>query len=392
MQFLPAKNCDGECWQISQVKILRVLYCSENYSPHDHRFLTALGKSAHEIFWLRLEEGGRIQESRPFPENVHPVKWRSDTEPVEWRNYEQLKDQFQRAVEQIKPDLIHAGPIQRVAYLPILIDFHPTLAMSWGFDLLEDAKRNNVWNLITRLVLNHCDWFTSDCQTTKEIAVSLGMADDRTTVFPWGVDLDAFNPEKRGLMRRQVGFEEDLLIVHTRSWEPRYGVDIALEGFWKALQVVPNLRLFMLGGGSLESQIHKFVNDKGLNDRIQFCGYQQNDALAGYYQAADVYLSASHIDGSSVALMEAMACGCPALVSDIPANLEWVLDQNQGWIFKDGNSQDLAEKIIEVSQNRKKAAIFGSNARLKAEADANWNENFKKLLATYETMLTTSRR
>lgn len=274
-----------------------------------------------------------------------------------------------------------------MSYLPALIDFHPLLTMSWGFDLLEDARRDKTWEDITRFVLLHSDWFTSDCQTTKNIAVSYGMPDPRTTVFPWGVDLNLFNPERSGFMRRQVGYEEDLLLVHTRSWESRYGVDIALQGFWQALQTEPNLRLFLLGGGSQEDQVKKFVSDKGLSNRVHFCGYLQNEALAGYYQAADVYLSASHIDGSSVALMESMACGCPALVSDIPANLEWIADGEQGWVFKDGNPDNLAEKIINISQNRKDVFSCGKQARTKAEADADWQKNFAKLIDTYDRMM-----
>lgn len=371
---------------------LRVLYCSENYSPHDHRFLTALAGSGHEIFWLRLEEGGRIQESRPIPEAVHPVQWREDQKPVVWANFNELSIQFRIAVERIKPDLIHAGPIQRVAYLPALINFHPFLAMSWGFDLLEDVKRDKTWEGITHLVLQNCDWFTSDCQTTKNIAVSFGVSESRTTVFPWGVDHKIFNPEARGRMRCKFGFEDDLLIIHTRSWEPRYGVDIALEGFWQAFKTVPNLRLFMLGGGSLENQVKQFIKEKDLTNRVHFCGYQENEALAGYYQAADVYLSASHIDGSSVALMESMACGCPALVSDIPANLEWIQDGEQGWIFGDGDSQNLAEKIIHIANHKNEIILCGKNARNKAAADADWSKNFAKLLDTYDLMMKKGKR
>jgi L-malate glycosyltransferase len=371
---------------------LRVLYCSENYSPHDHRFLTALAGSGHEIYWLRLEEGGRIQESRPLPKAIRPVQWRRDNKPIEWRDFGSLKIQFKAAVDRINPDLIHAGPIQRVAYLPALIDFHPFLAMSWGFDLLENERLDKTWEVITRFVLQHCDWFTSDCQTTKNIAVGLGISEPRSTVFPWGVDLDLFNPDNRESVRHQVGYEEDLLIIHTRSWESRYGVDIALEGFWRALQIEPDLRLLMLGGGSLESQVKLFVSEKGITDRVHFLGYQQNEALVRYYQAADVYLSASHIDGSSVALMESMACGCPALVSDIPANLEWIKDGDQGWVFKDGDSQSLAEKIINISRNKKELSVSGKNALKKAKAEANWSKNFAKLLETYDLMIKNGNR
>ena len=321
-----------------------------------------------------------------MPEAVHAVEWRKDKKPITWHDYEDLAQQFGSAVNLIRPDLIHAGPVQRVAYLPALINFHPLLAMSWGFDLLEDAHRDKTLNKITHFVLQNCDWFTSDCQTTKNIAVSFGVPESRTTIFPWGVDQETFNPDKRDSMRHQIGYEDDLLIVHTRSWEPRYGVDVALEGFYQALQSKPNLRLFILGGGSQEDQVKAFVSDKNLSDRIHFYGYQENEALAGYYQAADVYLSASHIDGSSVALMEAMACGCPALVSNIPANLEWIKDGEQGWVFRDDDSQHLAEKIIHIANQRDERILCSQNAQLKAKADANWPKNFAKLLETFELM------
>jgi glycosyltransferase involved in cell wall biosynthesis len=198
------------------------------------------------------------------------------------------------------------------------------------------------------------------------------------------VDLQLFNPDRRSLMRRQVGYEEDLLMVHTRSWEPRYGVNVALEGFLQAYQVQPGLRMFMLGGGSQEAMVKGFVKEKGLEDRIHFSGFKQNEALAGYYQAADVYLSASHIDGSSVALMEAMACSCPPLVSSIPANLEWVVDGEQGWVFRDGYAGDLAQKIIHIARHRREAMEKGRLARKTAESRADWKKNTMVLMQTYQ--------
>lgn len=325
-----------------------------------------------------------MEETRSLPSRITQVIWRSDNRALSVEDYQEIKGKFSKTVARIQPDLIHAGPIQRVAFLPAMVDFHPLLTMSWGFDLLEDARRDETWEEITRFVLQNSDWFTSDCQTTRDLAVEFGMDANRTTIFPWGVDLQLFTPIRQGLMRRQVGYEEDLLIVHTRSWEPRYGVDVALEGFWQAFQVVPNLRMFMLGGGSQESLVKGFVKEKGLEDRILFSGYQQNETLAGYYQAADVYLSASHIDGSSVALMEAMACGCPPLVSDIPANLEWVTDGEQGWVFRDGSADDLAQKLIHIAQFRSEVFDKGQRARDKAEERADWEKNTNTLMQTYQ--------
>ncbi len=339
------------------------------------------------MHWLRLEQDTRKQEARSLPQNIHAVDWRGEATHTRWLDYLDLKHKFQRVIDEIQPDIVHAGPIQRVALLPALIDFHPLLSMSWGFDLLQDAYRDFIWQAATRYVLKRSDWFTGDCLAVRRKAEGYGFAPEKMTIFPWGVDLDVFQPLDRGFMRRQVGYEEDLLIVHTRSWEPRYGVDIALQGFWLAYQQESHIRMFMLGGGSQEEMVKGFVKEKGLEDRIQFCGYKENEALAQYYRAADVYLSASHIDGSSVALMESMACGCPALVSNIPSNLEWVQEGKEGWIFKDGDADSLANRIVEIARSREYVAERGALARRKAERHANWKDNFNKLLETYQKMV-----
>ncbi len=282
---------------------------------------------------------------------------------------------------------MHAGPIQTVALLPVLAGFHPLLSMSWGFDLLEDMDRDIVWKTTTRYVLANSDWFTADCHTTRRKAEALDFPPEKVSIFPWGVDHDIFNPIGRKAARTEIGFEEDLLIVHTRSWEPRYGVNVMLQGFWLAYQEEPHLRLLMMGGGSQEEMVKGFVREKGLDERVLFRGYQQNEKLAQYYRAADVYLSASHVDGSSVALMEAMACACPALVSDIPSNLEWIHHGEEGWVFKDGDAHSLADRILAISNSREDISERGTMAQHKAEKDANWPRNFEKLLETYQKMV-----
>jgi glycosyltransferase involved in cell wall biosynthesis len=315
------------------------------------------------------------------------VAWREDEKKIGWLDYRRLKVLFKRALDQVKPDLVHAGPIQRVAYLPALAKFHPLLSMSWGFDMLEDAHRDPIWSAVTRYVLQRSDWFATDCQTVEKEAQKFGFPAEKVTVFPWGVDLAVFQPNDRQAARRKLGYADELLIVHTRSWEKRYGVDVALQGFRLAAGEVSNLRLLMLGGGSQERMVKDFVQRNGLGERVHFLGYQENDKLAEYYRAADVYLSASHIDGSSVALMESMACGCPALVSDIPANLEWVRDGQEGWVFHDKDAHSLAERMVEIARNRERISACGLNARRKAESNANWQVNFEKLLAAYRKLV-----
>jgi glycosyltransferase involved in cell wall biosynthesis len=109
--------------------------------------------------------------------------------------------------------------------------------------------------------------------------------------------------------------------------------------------------------------------------------------LPAHYAAADLYVSASRSDGSSVSLLEAMACGRPALVSDIPGNREWVEPGGEGWWFRDGNARDLACGIEEAHRRRGDLPQHGARARKTAEARADWGKNFPLLLHAYRIAL-----
>ncbi len=152
----------------------------------------------------------------------------------------------------------------------------------------------------------------------------------------------------------------------------------------------------MLGNGSLAAQLRQTFGRAGLDPsaldlkpsqstgRVMFPGQAGYADLPRYYRSADLYLSASHSDGSSISLLEAMACGCPVLVSDIPGNREWVSQGKNGWLFPDGDPQALAQRIVEAIDQRSQLAEMGVHARQIAEARADWRENFPLLLRAFE--------
>jgi len=71
--------------------------------------------------------------------------------------------------------------------------------------------------------------------------------------------------------------------------------------------------------------------------------------LPAWYSAADFYISGSHSEGGSYALLEAMACGCIPIVTAIPATLKMTGDGKYGIIFQPGNVEDLANKLNDLS-------------------------------------------
>jgi len=360
---------------------MKIIYFSLDYTPHDHRFLSALSESEHQVYFVRLQQGPRQTESRPVPGNVEMVQWAGGQKVFEWKDLPKLTLDFRRLTRQIKPDLVHAGPIQTCAFIAVLAGVYPLLTMSWGFDLMKDVHRNRWWEFVTRYTLQRSTFFTSDAQVTLDMAVQYGMDAEKTTVFPWGVDLNHFQPIRAdGHPPLQTGFT----LFCNRSWEPNYGVDVLAKAFVTVARQRENVSLLLLGGGSQGTAIRKILLGGGAEDRVSFPGHINNTDLPRYYRMADLYISPSHVDGSSVSLMEALACGLPCLVSDIPANKEWVREGYNGWLFRDGNYEELAAKILQAMEQREKLPEIGQNARATAEEKADWPKNVQVLLNAYK--------
>lgn len=363
---------------------MRVLYFTRDYSPHDHRFLSALAQTEHQVYALRLERGNRQLEDRPLPPQIEQVTWKGGKREVTWKDTPALLLDFQRVTRLIRPDVIHAGPVPNVAFLAALSGFRPLVSMSWGSDLLREIDQDGTKLRSARFALKRSAVLVGDCEAVKQKALSLGFPAERVVLFPWGVDLQKFSPDGGSTRRERLGWQNDFVLLSLRSWEPLYGVDLVARAFCRAARDLPELRLLLLGNGSQAPQIHALVQSQQMVERVHFGGQVRNDDLPDYYRSADLYLSASHSDGSSVSLMEALACGRPVLVSDIPGNREWISGQAAGWLFSDGDEEGLVEGIRQAARERAGLAERGKAARKLAEARADWTKNFARLLEAYE--------
>ena len=358
---------------------MRIIYFSKNYTPHDYRFLHSLSKTEHEVFFLPLEANKRQTEDRPVPENIQQVLWAGGQYEFRWQDLPRLTLNLKRVIGEIKPDLIHAGPIQNCAFLAVLSGFRPILTMSWGYDLVMDADKNAWMRWVTHYTLKRSAFFASDAKVSRDKAVAYGMDPERTVIFPWGTDIGHFTPKT--LKRPNL---QAFTVFCSRTWESIYGVDVLARAFVKVANQHPDVDLILLGGGSQGPKIRQILMSGGVLDRVHFGGHVGQEDLPRWYHMADLYISPSHVDGSSVTLMEALACGLPCLVSDIPGNREWIEDGVNGWLFRDGDVSDLAEKILYAIKNRDTFETIRKVARRTAEQKADWKKNFGKLLEAYQ--------
>ena len=133
-----------------------------------------------------------------------------------------------------------------------------------------------------------------------------------------------------------------------------------IRGFADYHLLNPEAKLFMIfQDETLLPIIYEILSKENLSGFISLIGKVQHNDLEKWFNAADFYISGSHKEGSGYALIEAMACGCIPIVTDIPSFRKITANGNNGFLYKPGNKIDLLSKLelaseVDQSDYRKK--------------------------------------
>ena len=274
-----------------------------------------------------------------------------------------------------KPNVpVLAGPLDSVTAHLVSID-SPVIGLSWGFDLHTMSDRSWLPELHGLIV---------DSEATADLATNAGVSSNRITFLPWGVDLEQFSHNGPRADLTAWGVPESArTVLSLRAHEPLYRVSDILEGFAQASSQLSDEHLLVGHSGSLTEQLRAQANALGIHDRTHFIGSLPEEDLPAVLRASDFYVSASEVDGTSVTLLQAMACGTPVLTSNTDGNRPWVQPGVTGHLFHTGDSGDLAEKLTLLMsdttiQNRQNSALSEKSRALVVER-ANWAVNLHRL-------------
>src|SRR5262249_48565199 len=161
-----------------------------------------------------------------------------------------------------------------------------------------------------------------------------GYPRDKTVTIPNGVDLGHFDStceNRRQSTRDSLALApSDVVFVCVARLVPRKRVDIVLEALALLSPKHPRCRGLIIGCGPLDDALRAQSRELGLCESVRFLGF--SDDVRPYLEAADVYVSASEKEGMPLALVEAMACGLPAVVTDISGNSEAVINGRPGML------------------------------------------------------------
>lgn len=334
-----------------------------------------------EVNHLRLLD--QRLDARSLPEGVNALSWAGDSLGLsEFSEYYQRFAALRQILKDVQPEVVVAGPVQTSAFLVALTQYQPLITMSWGSDLLVHADESHRMMARTRFTLRNSSAVFGDCDAVRQKVHSLTeISDERIVTFPWGIDLKDFTPDKSAsAIRESLGWQQNAVLISTRSWEPLYSIDVLVRAFARLRESHPEARLILLGDGSESQKILRLISDLGLEDFIHAPGRIGYESSAAYFRAADLYVSSALSDGTSISLLEAMATGLPAVVTDSYGNREWVTNDENGWLAPPGDAHGLAEVLRKaLSSSERLHRISEANIALARER-ADWNKNFPELV------------
>jgi glycosyltransferase involved in cell wall biosynthesis len=287
-----------------------------------------------------------------------------------------------RALAHYGPDLVDAHFVPNYGLLGVLCGRRPLSVTAWGSDLLVSGPRDVLQRARARFVLARADLVIADAENLAAAARALGAPPGRTHTIPWGIDLARFHPGDE----RQPG-----LLLSTRMHEPIYDLPTLFAGVAPVMARDSALRLVVAGDGSRRAELERLAARLLPAGRVRFVGRLSPEALAQWLARADIYLSASRSDSTSVSLLEAMASGAVPVVSDIAGNREWVSDGMDARLFAPGDPGALTEALERALADpewRERARRIG---RRIAEERADAERNMGRIEALF-TMLTRGER
>ena len=182
----------------------------------------------------------------------------------------------------------------------------------------------------------------------KEGLVGMGVDPDHVTVLRNGVDLKLFRPMDRQATRRRLGLDGPTLISVGHLIE-RKGHHLIVE----AMPSLPGFTLLIAGEGPERAHLERLIAELNLGDRVRLLGARPHAELPELYGAADALVLASSREGWANVLLEAMACGTPAIASPIWGNPEVVAKPEAGIIMTERSAKGVADAVLALFGSRK---------------------------------------
>jgi glycosyltransferase involved in cell wall biosynthesis len=293
-------------------------------------------------------------------------------------NYWRIKMLLQK----INPEVVGGLGLSNYGFYAAFCGKHPLVVGAYGSDVLRAPKESRRLKWMVQYAISKADLVTADAEILRRAIIELGGKEEKVIVFPLGVDETLLSVGSE----RDFSPKEEFIILSYRSLEPLYNIELILRSFPIVLGQVEKAKLIIAGDGSQRGKLENLASQIGIREQTQFIGAVPHEKVPDLLASADVYLSASLSDSTSVSLLEAMAAGAYPIVSDIPGNREWIKDGVNGSVVPIGDPLTLADKIVQALRSDELRKTAAKNNLELITKRALWDDNISFLEAALKRL------
>lgn len=367
---------------------MKVLILSDARSVHIKRWIKALSEHGIKIYLFSLnatdvEYYSQFPDVKVFHSNLE------DTESYKTKlKYPFAVHTVKQLIKSVKPDIVHAHYASSYGLIGALAKTHvPYIVSVWGSDVYDFPNETPFGKKIIKFNLKRADYILS---TSYVMAKETKKYTNKSiSITPFGVETDRFkvigNPSS-----------DEFVIGTVKTLRPKYGIDILIKAANIVIRNNPSkkIRLEIYGDGSQKDELINLTKSLGIEDKVLFKGFIQNDKLPAIYNSLSVAVSLSVLNSESfgVVAVEAMACGCPVVTSDADGFTEVVKNEETGFIVPKRNPEATANAIQRFLDNPDLRSKMGAAGRERVKKMYDWNDNVNTMINIYRKVIENNER
>lgn len=256
-----------------------------------------------------------------------------------WRHY-------RRAIAEFRPDVILGFFAYPYGFANALLGATfgvPVVVSCRGSDINWIA-RSRIRGRLIAWSLRRCVRVFAVSGAMRDSIAALGVPADHVAVVPNGIEPERFPRDDPGPARERLGLEADrrwIVAVGRLSYEK--GPDVLVRAFARLRD--EDTRLALVGDGPMEEALRALADEMGVADRVHFAGDRPHDEVFAWITAADVFALPSRTEGWPNALVEALACGRPAVAARVGGVPEILTDESLGLMVEPEDPAALAAAL-----------------------------------------------
>ena len=260
--------------------------------------------------------------------------------------------------------------VSRLLSLPLVITAH-------GSDILSLPGRSVFLKRIAIFTLRRADRIIAVSERIRDVISSWGIPQGKIVCLPIGIDESCYLPDG----------ERENLVISIRNLNPVYNVETLVRAVGEVVEHFPEARFLIVGDGTERERLEALAARLGVANSVDFRGRVPREEIPRILSCGKVYVSTSLSDGTSVSLLEALASGIFPVVSDIPANTQWITNGENGYLFPRREPHLLAQKIVLALKDDTLRRSAREKNRHLIEEKGSWNAIIPRIEDIYRSLL-----